>query len=62
MRSEHKTTGDEWDLKFRQWYCYLSRAGVAKAIKRHSHRLDRQVVKRQIDDGLREWADEEDAE
>ena len=50
MRSEHKTTGGEWDA-FTDWrkvLCYLQRAGVRKAIKRDSHRKDRAVGKAQI--------------
>jgi hypothetical protein len=43
MRSEHKTTGDEFDA-FTGWRHVLAgmhRAGVRKAIKRRSHRIDR---------------------
>ena len=46
MRSEHRTTGDEWDLQVRKYYSYLSRAGGAKAVKVASHRRDRRVAKR----------------
>lgn len=46
MRSEHRTTGDEWDLQARKYYAYLSRAGGAKAVKVASHRRDRRVAKR----------------
>lgn len=46
MRSEHRTTGDEWDLLY--WRRVLSsfyRPGVAKSIKARSHRYDRRVAK-----------------
>jgi hypothetical protein len=47
MRSEHRTTGDEWDLgPWRRLLCYMQRAGAAKKVKQRSHRLDRRVAKR----------------
>lgn len=59
MRSEHKTTGDEWDLTVRRFYCYLQRAGVAKSIKKMSHRLDRQAGKRETESQYRDYLEEE---
>ena len=53
MRSEHKTTGDEFDLLF--WRPVL-RAGVWGDIKRRGRRHDRRVAKRRaIREGVREW-------
>ena len=46
MRSEHRTTGDEWDLGNRRVYTSFNRAGRAKSIKKVSHRQDRRVAKR----------------
>lgn len=46
MRSEHRTTADEFDLAWRKFYCYLQRAGAVKAIKKRSHRYDRRISKR----------------
>lgn len=55
MRSEHKTTADEFDLGVRWVYCYLQRAGAAKAIKRRSHRLDRMAKRRVLQEELSEY-------
>lgn len=61
MKGEHKSTGDENDMRagfydpkkgWTYWYCYISRAGVRKAIKKQSHRTDRQVGKRRIREEL----------
>lgn len=48
MRSEHKTTGSEWDAftGWRKVLCYMQRPGVRKSIKRDSHKKDRQVARR----------------
>lgn len=48
MRSEHRTTGDEWDAftRWRHVLCYMQRPGVRKSIKRKSHRKDRQAARR----------------
>lgn len=47
MRSEHRTTGAEWDLGYwRRFLCYMQRPGVTKSIKRASHRHDRRTAKR----------------
>lgn len=51
MRSEHKSNGDEWDLLWKKFYCYLARPGVSKGIKRRSHRKDRHAVKQRIKRG-----------
>ena len=48
MRSEHKTTNDEFDA-FTAWRHVLTsmrRAGARKAIKRRSHRKDRRRARR----------------
>lgn len=48
MRSEHKTTDDEYDA-FTGWRHVLAgmrRPGVRKAIKRRSHRTDRRQQRR----------------
>lgn len=53
MRSEHKTTADEWDLAS-GWYrcmCRFKRSGVMKGIKVRSHRLDRRAKTSK----LRDW-------
>jgi len=53
MRSEHRTTGDEWDA-FTRWrfvLAHLHRPGVRKKIKRASHRVDRRAAKRRIREG-----------
>lgn len=54
MRSEHRTTGDEFDLspKWRRVLCYLSRPGVAKSIKSRSHRIDRRNIRNVIREQL----------
>jgi hypothetical protein len=59
MRSEHKTTQDEFDA-FTGWRHVLvsmQRAGVRKALKRRSHRQDRrrarQDVAQQLNGGIR---------
>lgn len=43
MRSEHKTTADEFDaMTASRWaQPWLNRAGVRKSIKQRSHRRDR---------------------
>lgn len=46
MRSEHSYTRDEADLEMRRYFTRYTRAGVAKAIKTASHRLDRRTAKR----------------
>lgn len=46
MRSEHKTTADEWDIAS-GWYrimCSYKRSGKKKRIKQRSHRLDRRIA------------------
>jgi hypothetical protein len=50
VRSEHKTTGDEWDAfgYWKNFLIYLGRPGVTKAVKRQSHRKDRAVGKAKI--------------
>jgi hypothetical protein len=48
MRSEHKTTADEFDA-FTGWRHLLTsmqRAGARKAIKKRSHRKDRRQARR----------------
>ncbi|WVX88696.1 hypothetical protein SEA_BIRDSONG_43 [Gordonia phage Birdsong] len=53
MRSEHKTTGDEWDITtgWHKIMCTYKRAGRKKAVKVLSHRLDRRVKTSK----LRDW-------
>ena len=57
MRSEHKTTADEWDA-FTGWRRLLHwRPGELKQIKQDGHRRDRRAARRdarQARDG-REW-------
>lgn len=58
MRSEHKSTGDEIDMragfwdrekgKFQYWYIYITRPGVRKSIKRASHKKDRKQAKQRL--------------
>lgn len=59
MRSEHKTTAAEWDLTHygKRRYCYLNRPGVAKQIKRMSHRLDRLQIRAKINEQMNEYED-----
>ena len=62
MRSEHPSTGDEWDLGAYFWderrqcwvpvYVAHGRPGYRKWIKRRSHRLDRMVKRRIISDEM----------
>jgi hypothetical protein len=60
VRSEHKTTGDEYDAftDWRHYLCYLQRAGVRKAIKRDSHRKDRAVGKALTKEQKEDWLTE----
>ncbi len=49
MRSEHKTTDDEFDA-FTGWrHLYNWRPGHRKALKLQSHRKDRRKAKQQIE-------------
>lgn len=58
MRSEHKSTGDEIDMRagywdraanrFQYWYIYITRPGVRKSIKQRSHRMDRRRMRQQL--------------
>ncbi|WP_423488173.1 hypothetical protein [Mycobacteroides sp. PCS013] len=43
MRSEHKTTADEWDAftGWRRVIVRMQRAGIRKKLKKKSHRTDR---------------------
>lgn len=48
MRSEHRTTADEYDA-FTGWrhvVVRMGRAGVRKVIKTRSHRVDRRQARR----------------
>lgn len=48
MRSEHKTTADEWDA-FTKWRTVLFwQPGERKRLKRRSHQMDRRKAKREI--------------
>lgn len=53
MRSEHVTTGDEWDLRTRHLYTRYTRSRAVKWIKTRSHRLDRRnipnIIREQLD-------------
>jgi hypothetical protein len=52
MRSEHKTTADEFDA-FTAWrhvFAGMRRAGVRKAFKQRSHRIDRRQQRRRAAD------------
>jgi hypothetical protein len=58
MRSEHKTTDDEFDA-FTGWRHVLAgmrRAGVRKSIKQRSHRIDRRQQRRTAADARHGWA------
>lgn len=60
MRSEHKATGDEWDLMARRYWRVLTRAGTSKAIKVISHRMDRHTAKRKaINEGVQDFFDKD---
>ena len=50
MRSEHRTTADEWDMVtgWRRCMCRFNRAGTAKRIKQRSHRLDRRTWRQRL--------------
>lgn len=43
MRSEHKTTADEWDAftGWRHMLVIMQKPGVRKKLKKRSHRIDR---------------------
>lgn len=60
MRSEHRTTGDEFDLVYAKvFYASLNREGAAKAIKARSHRHDRRIAKQfDIADRVRDYYEE----
>ena len=48
MRSEHKTTADEWDA-FTKWRHALNWwAGERKKLKQRSHRRDRRAAKQEV--------------
>lgn len=49
MRSEHKTTADEFDAftRWRHLLTSMQRAGARKAIKARSHRKDRRQARRE---------------
>ena len=40
---------------WRKFYCYLSRAGAVKSIKRETHRRERREATREISDGLKDY-------
>lgn len=58
MRSEHKSRGDEIDMRagywdraagrFHYWYIYIARPGVRKSIKAASHRMDRRRIRQRV--------------
>ncbi|WP_202910333.1 hypothetical protein [Mycobacteroides abscessus] len=49
MRSEHKTTADEWDAftGWRRVLVSMQRAGTRKRLKERSHRIDRRKQRQQ---------------
>lgn len=49
-------TWDEEDAytSWRKYYCYLSKAGAVKAIKKRTHRRERREGKKEIKDQLKE--------
>lgn len=49
VRSEHKMTGDEYDACTGWKNFYHWPAGVRKAIKKASHRLDRRAWRRRVE-------------
>jgi hypothetical protein len=50
MRSEHTTTADEFDAftRWRRVLTSMQRAGIRKAIKKRSHRVDRRASRRAL--------------
>lgn len=50
MRSEHKTTADEWDAftGWRHLLAYLQRPGARKRIKARLHRIDRRQARQRL--------------
>lgn len=59
MQKRIAKTGDEVDAysKWRHIYIYLSRPGVVKAIKRRTHKRERQEGKYEILDQMRDIDD-----
>lgn len=53
MRSEHPTTGDEWDA-FTKWRRFLHwKPGERKKIKKMSHQRDRRAISQELRDKVR---------
>lgn len=52
MKGEHRRTAAENDAftRWKRWLGYMQRPGISKSIKRQSHKIDRQVGKRKIDE------------
>ncbi|GBE67117.1 hypothetical protein MFM001_35790 [Mycobacterium sp. MFM001] len=62
MRSEHQTTADEWDAftRARHMLTSIQRAGIRKAIKKRSHRVDRRSLRRRAAFEVRASGDRKD--